>query len=91
MICEFYDDKSGMNFFMFEDKYGPIYIFNEKDYTDLKEYFLVTKNINIDNLPKKYSPFWYKIKNQNLITIFLKERTMSSTGSREARARIELV
>lgn len=57
LICEFYDDKSGMNFFMFEDKYGLIYIFNEKDYTDLKEYFLVTKNINIDNLPKRYSPF----------------------------------
>ena len=49
---------------MFEDKYGLIYIFNEKDYTDLKEYFLVTKNINIDNLPKRYSPFWYKIENK---------------------------
>ena len=54
LICEFYDDKTGMNFFMFEDKYGLIHTFNEKDYSDLREYFLTTKNINIDYIQKSY-------------------------------------
>ena len=43
-----------MNFFMFEDKYELIHTFNEKDYFDLKEYFLRTKNINIDYVQKSY-------------------------------------
>lgn len=54
LICEFYDNKAGMNFFMFEDKYGLIHTFNEKDYSDLREYFLTTKNINIDYIQKSY-------------------------------------
>ncbi|MBQ9291688.1 MAG: hypothetical protein IJ211_00305 [Campylobacter sp.] len=54
LICEFYDSSSGMNFFMFEDKYGLINTFNRKDYYDLREYFLTTKNINIDYLKKNY-------------------------------------
>ena len=41
---------------VFSSRYFLVYLYNEKIYREVKQYFL-QKNINIDNLPKRYSIF----------------------------------